>query len=119
MPRRHYAVNEAAVEHVRELIAARRYVVRSRWQEAQPTARQGTTYLKRHSWEEYGAWHLGLVEGASEETKSRYGFVVGDFSRVHRTGLIACVYRAAEWDHKAVELAAHALLQELDAKRAR
>ncbi|MET7426805.1 hypothetical protein [Dactylosporangium sp. NPDC005555] len=33
---------------------------------------------------------------------------------MHRTGLIACVYRAAEWRHKAVELAAHDLLQRLD-----
>jgi len=33
---------------------------------------------------------------------------------VHRSGLIACVYRAAEWRHKAVELAAHQLLQKLD-----
>jgi hypothetical protein len=31
-------------------------------------------------------------------------------------GLIACLYRAAEWRHKAVELAAHELLQRLDAK---
>ncbi len=31
-----------------------------------------------------------------------------------RTGLIACVHRAAEWRHKKVELAAHELLQELD-----
>ena len=38
----------------------------------------------------------------------------GDFRRVHRTGLIACDYRAAEWRHKAVELAAHDLLQRLD-----
>ena len=48
------------------------------------------------------------------ETKSRYGFVYGDFRRVHRAGLIACVYRAAEWRHKDVELAAHELLQRLD-----
>ena len=27
---------------------------------------------------------------------------------------IACVYRASEWRHKAVELAAHDLLQHLD-----
>jgi hypothetical protein len=32
--------------------------------------------------------------------------------------LIACQYRAAEWDHKAIELAAHELLQELDNTRA-
>ena len=40
----------------------------------------------------------------------------GDLRRVHRSGLIACVYRAAEWRHKKVELAAHDLLQRLDAR---
>jgi hypothetical protein len=29
-------------------------------------------------------------------------------------GLIACRYRAAEWRHKDIELAAHELLQRLD-----
>jgi hypothetical protein len=32
-------------------------------------------------------------------------------------GLIACLYRAAEWEHKAIELVAHELLQHLDAVR--
>ena len=63
-------------------------------------------------------WHLGLTDGATEATKARYAFVFGDFRRVHRTGLIACHYRAAEWHHKDVELAAHELLQLLDAKSA-
>ena len=51
--------------------------------------------------------------GAADETKARYAFVYGDFRRVHRSGLIACQYRAAEWRHKQVELAAHDLLQDL------
>jgi hypothetical protein len=55
-----------------------------------------------------------LTEGASDETKSRYAFVYGDFRRLHRSALIASVYRAAEWRHKEVELAAHELLQLLD-----
>jgi len=55
-----------------------------------------------------------VAEGAADETKARYAFVYGDLRRIHRTGLIACVYRAAEWRHKDVELAAHHLLQELD-----
>jgi hypothetical protein len=33
-------------------------------------------------------------------------------------GLIACLYRAAEWRHKDIELAAHELLQLLDATSA-
>ena len=75
-------------------------------------------FLAKHSWDEYAAWHLGLTEGTADETKARYAFVYGDFRRVHRMGLIACLYRAAEWEHKEIELAAHELLQHLDRTRA-
>jgi hypothetical protein len=109
-----YSVNERGVEQARRLIDARHYVLESNWGEIQPTAKDQNAYLEKHSWDEYAAWHLGLTEGANDETKARYAFVVGDFSRVHRVGLIACVYRASEWRHKDVELAAHKLLQHLD-----
>ena len=109
-----YGVNEAAVARARELIAAQQYVLDSDWGEVQPGADDQNGYLERHSWEEYAAWHLGLTEGANDGTKARYAFVYGDFRRVHRTALIACVYRASEWRHKQVELAAHDLLQQLD-----
>ena len=113
-----YALNEAAVRKVRELIDARQYVLDSDWGESQPGAEEQNAFLANHTWEEYAEWHLGLTEGANDGTKARYAFVCGDFRRVHRTGLIACVYRAAEWRHKEVELAAHDLLQRLDAKSA-
>jgi hypothetical protein len=109
-----YAVNEQAVARAHELIDARRYVLRSVWNDVQPSAAQQNAYLKRHSWDEYAAWHLGLTEGVADHTKGRYAFVYGDFRRLHRMGLIACHYRAAEWRHKAIELAAHDLLQHLD-----
>ncbi|MEV5967958.1 hypothetical protein AB0L70_39700 [Kribbella sp. NPDC051952] len=111
-----YAVNKAAVEYARKLIDGRQYVLDSDWGEVQPRADDQNAFLEKHSWEEYGAWHLGLTDGPGDETKARYAFVFGDFRRIHRVGLIACVYRAAEWRHKAVELAAHDLLQQLDAK---
>ncbi len=113
-----YVVNEAGVAKARALIDARQYRLRSRWSEAQPGPDDENDFLASHSWEEYGAWHLALTEGAADETKARYGFVFGDFRRVHRMGLIACRFRAAEWDHKEIELAAHDLLQHLDASRA-
>ena len=113
-----YAVNPAAVEHARRLIDARQYVLDSDWGDVQPSAAQENAYLERHPWQEYAEWHLGLTDGANDETKARHAFVYGDFRRVHRTALIACVYRAAEWRHKAIELAAHDLLQHLDATSA-
>jgi hypothetical protein len=109
-----YTVNRAAVARAEELIDARQYVLESEWSQVQPAAEAQNAYLKNHSWEEYASWHLGLTEGANDETKARYAFVYGDFRRIHRMGLIACVYRASEWRHKAVELAAHDLLQYLD-----
>src|ERR687895_279853 len=109
-----YKVNRRAVSHVRRLIDDGRYVVDSDWGEVQPKADDENRFLERHSWTEYALWHLGLTEGANDETKARYAFVFGDLRRLHRSGLIACVYRAAEWDHKEVELAAHDLLQHLD-----
>ena len=109
-----YTVNPDAVARARELIDSRQYVLDSDWGDVQPGADAQNAYLESHSWEEYAQWHLGLTDGANDETKARYAFVYGDLRRVHRTGLIACVYRASEWRHKDVELAAHKLLQHLD-----
>lgn len=111
-----YVVNPAGIEHAQRLIDARQYVLRSEWNQRQPRAPQQNAYLKTHAWAQYAAWHLALTEGAQDETKARYAFVFGDFRRVHRMGLIACLYRAAEWRHKAVERAAYDLLQLLDQK---
>jgi hypothetical protein len=111
-----YTVNPRAVERAQELIDARQYVLDSDWGDAQPGTNQQNAFLESHSWDDYAAWHLGLTEGATDETKARYAFVYGDFRRLHRMGLIACMYRAAEWRHKEVELAAHDLLQRLDEK---
>jgi hypothetical protein len=109
-----YAVNKAAVARARKLIDAHQYVLDSEWGEVQPRADDENAYLESHSWDDYAEWFLGLTEGATDETKARYGFVYGDFRRLHRSGLIACQYRAAEWRHKEIELAAHDLLQHLD-----
>ena len=109
-----YSVNNRAVARARRLIEGRQYVLNSDWGDVQPTAADENAFLESHAWDEYAEWHLGLTEGAADETKARYAFVYGDFRRVHRDGLIACVYRASEWRHKDVELAAHEFSQLLD-----
>jgi hypothetical protein len=112
-----YSVNEQGFAKARKLIDTHQYVLRSEWGRVQPRAEDQNAYLENHSWDEYAAWHLALTDGAADETKARYAFVFGDFRRLHRMGLIACHYRAAEWGHKEIELAAHELLQYLDASR--
>jgi hypothetical protein len=109
-----YSVNTRAVTRAKERIDARQYVLDSDWGEVQPDAAAENGYLASHSWDDYAEWHLGLTDGASDGTKARYAFVMGDLRRIHRSGIIACHYRAAEWRHKEIELAAHELLQYLD-----
>ena len=113
-----YVVNTRAVAHARHLIDARQYVLDSAWGDVQPSADDENAYLESHSWDEYGAWYLGLTDGAGGDTKASYAFVYGDLRRVHRMGLVACQYRAAEWRHTEIESAAQALLQHLDKTRA-
>lgn len=112
-----YLVNPEGVAWAQRLIDSGQYVLDSDWGQAQPRAKDQNAFLKSHSWEDYARWHLGLTDGAGDQTKARYAFAYGDFRRLHRMGIIACLYRAAEWRHKDVELAAHDLLQRLDSRQ--
>jgi hypothetical protein len=112
-----YLVNKAAVAKARKLIDGRQYVLDSTWSDVQPDAEAENDFLASHDWDDYGEWHLGLTDGATPETKARHAFVYGDFRRLHRMGIIACIYRAAEWNHKEIEIAAHDILQYLDESR--
>jgi hypothetical protein len=53
-----YTVNQQAVARARELIDARHYVLRSVWNDVQPSAADENAFLEAHSWEEYasGTW---------------------------------------------------------------
>ena len=106
--------NPAAVKKARELITARQYVLDSTWGDENPGADEENAYLERHSYAEYGEWHLGVDEDAGEETKERYNFPYGDFRRVHRSGLVAAKQRAAQFGYADVEEAADELLARLD-----
>ncbi len=56
--------------------------------------------MELHSWDEYAEWHLGLTDGASDETKARYAFVFGAL-RSSTWCLAAC--GAIDQDNKALE----------------
>ena len=113
-----YEVNAAGVAKARELIDAGQYVLDSRWSDAQPDTDTENAQLDRHGYDGYGRWHLAVDTDAGQQTKARYGFIYGDFDRVHRSGLIAAKQRAAQKDHSDVEAAADDLLDRIDEVRA-
>lgn len=100
-------------DHARRLVDSHHYVKESDWSDAQPTPDEENAYIDAHGWDAFGSWHLAVDPDESEETKARYKYPFGDFTRLHRSALIAAKQRAGEWDHGAVQQAADALLADV------
>jgi hypothetical protein len=109
-----YRVNKAAMTKARDLIVAGDYDASTEWSDAAPSTSQQNEYIDQYGYDAYGEWHLAIAADASEETKGRYGFPFGDFSKVNRAALIHAKQRAAQNDHDNVADAADKLLQHLD-----
>ncbi len=112
-----YRVNEDAVAQAKKLIYAGAYDDETEWSDAAPSADDENAEIERNGYDGYGAWHLAIDPDASEETKGRYRFPYGDFSKVNRAALIHGKQRAAQNDHGEIERAADDLLQRLDRAR--
>ena len=112
-----YRVNEAAVKHARKLIDAGTYDDSTEWSDAAPSADDANQVIEKEGFDEFAEWHLAVNPDASEETKGRFAFPYGDFTKVNRAALIHAKQRAAQNDHDEIEKAADDLLQRHDDKR--
>ncbi|MGN6613345.1 MAG: hypothetical protein ACTHLJ_16390 [Angustibacter sp.] len=112
-----YRVNKDGVAKARELIDAGKYDDSTEWSDAAPSADEENTYIDKHGYDGYGAWHLALDQEANDETKDRYGFPFGDLRKVNRAALIHAKQRASQNGHDAVAKEADQLLERLDAAR--
>ena len=109
-------LNKTAYEHAKSLIEQGKVVrdERDDWSEATPTAAEENAFIEKHGYEEYAKWHLGIDESKSEETKGRYSFPYGDFTKVRRGGVISLESRAAQNDHDDIAKASKDLLNRID-----
>jgi hypothetical protein len=80
-------LNQQAVEHAQNLIKGRQYERNSEWSEAQLSAQEENNFIDANGWEAFAKWHLAYDTEASEVTKSRYKFPLGDFKKLHRSAL--------------------------------
>jgi hypothetical protein len=110
-------LNRTAVDFAKRLIDDGKVVLDDRddWSEHQPTAKQENEFIEKHGFAEYANWHLGIDDEHDEDTKERYKFPYGDFSRAHRCGLLAAESRAGQYKYRDVEHAAHQLHETLEA----
>jgi hypothetical protein len=112
-------LNQRAFDHARQLVAAGEYVLDDRddWSEHRPSTQQENDFLREHGISEYAKWHLGVDTDQDEDNKGRYKFPYGDFSKVHRCGLLAAESRAGQRKYYDIELAVAHLHGMLDALR--
>lgn len=91
-------LNDRAYAHARRLITDGRFVLdeRDKWSEHRPTAEIENKFIQEHGMAEYQKWYLGIDDEQDEDTKGRYKFPYGDFTIVHRCGVLSAESRAGQ-----------------------
>ena len=112
-----YKTNDAGVQKARQMIDAHHYDLHTEWSKAAPSASDENAQIERHGWSGYGEWHLAIDTDASDDTKDRFGFPYGDYSRVNRAALIHAKQRASQNGHDEIARVAGQLLDRLDSTR--
>lgn len=107
-------LNSQALEHAKGLVRTAVHDEPGDWRDAAPTADEENAFIEKHGYAQYALWHLGIDRDEPEDTKKRYSFPYGDFSKLHRAAVIAIESRAAQNDHDDIAKAAKRLLGQLD-----
>jgi hypothetical protein len=109
-------LNKKALEQARKLVEQGKVVrdERDDWSEHAPSADDENRFIEKHGWDEYALWHLGEDPDKSEETKGRFSFPYGDFSKVHRCAVISLESRATQNDHDDISREDKRLLAQID-----
>ena len=111
-------LNAHGFDHAKRLVQRGRVVrdERDDWSEHAPSADAENEWLDSHSFDDFADWHLGVDESKPEDTKGRYSFPYGDYSKVHRCAVISAESRAGQYDHPDIEKACRQLLELIDKK---
>ena len=112
-------LNQRGFEHARDLIQQGHFVADSKgsWAGHHPSRETENDFIRSRGPEEYGKWHLGIDNRHRIVSKARYKFPFGDFTNVHRCGLLAVKARAHEYGYVDIEAAAEQLLAEVELSR--
>jgi len=105
-------INKAGYDHAVEIIKDGLEVEHdtSNWNEVKPDVDEMARFLNTHSLDEYGLWFLGINTDADQNSKDKYVYPYGDFSVLHKSGLIAAEQESGNKHHHEIKSAAQKLL---------
>ena len=106
-------LNENALAFASQLIRQGHLIADGKggWHEHKPSTAVENDFIRAHGFAEYANWHLAVDKRYAVNTKHRYKFPYGDFTNVHRCGLLAAKARAAEYQYPDIEDAAAQLIR--------
>lgn len=109
-------LNRTALAQARRLIKEGKVQrdIRDDWSEHAPSTDQENSFIDKHGFKDFAAWHLGRDDEKTEGTKGSVSFPYGDFSKVHRCAVISLEGRAAQYGHDDIRDAARKLLELMD-----
>jgi hypothetical protein len=110
-------LNSRALAQAKQLIRDGQVVNddRDAWSGHKASASKEDEFIRYHGFAEYGRWYLGLDDEHGPETKAHYKFPYGDFSKVHRCGVLTAESRAGQFEHKEIAEACHHLHEMIEA----
>jgi hypothetical protein len=79
--------NPSGVAHAKQLIDEGKWALNTQWSANQPSLEAQQNYLTRHGEEALSQWFLAVDTAANGG--STYQFPIGDFRKVHRSGVVA------------------------------
>jgi hypothetical protein len=112
-------LNRSGFDHAKRLVHQGKVVRddRDSWSEHQPSAEVENRFIEAHGFAEYGKWHLGIDTDANVNTKGHYKFPYGDFTKVHRCGVLSAEVRAGQRKYADIEAAAANLHRMIDEQK--
>jgi hypothetical protein len=110
-------LNRSALDHAEKLIRNRQCVLdeQGQWSDHRPSRTAEKHFFAEHGVAEFQKWFLGEDDERRLDDRRRYRFAYGDFSKLHRCGVLAARARAARVEHADIERAAAQLCAMLDA----
>jgi hypothetical protein len=118
-PRARLKLNEDAFTFGAQLIKQGHFIAdrKGAWRQHRPSTELENEFIRQHGFGEYAKWYLAIDERYAENTKRRYKFPYGDFTNVHRCGVLAVQSRAGEYKYSEIENAATQLRGMIEATR--